>query len=287
MILAPLAPGLRISDHQKAVRADDLACTRHFGAFDMMRVVQPGGSFPDPAGPRFDLQLVMQGETYAHIEFGGHHFECLSSCGTLVLAPAGEDCGYELATDHGVIVVSMPLAAVALLADQLELSFDGTFGRLHDQAWKSADVRRIALSIWEAASDPESADPDELFMFLVQTLTKAAGNDREDSETARLDAPLLSRVVNRIQDDLANEHRLFALAKEFDMSPARLSAGFESAVGCSIREYLVDFRLSRALTLAKQRRAPLDDIAQTTGFASANHLTGALRQRFGYSCLAD
>lgn len=282
MILEPLPPGLRISDHQKAVRPDDLACTRHFGAFDIMRVVQPGGSFPDPVGPRFDLQLVMQGDTHAQIEFGGHHFDCQSSCGTLVLAPAGEDCGYELASDHDVIVVSLPLAAVALLAEQLELSFDGTFGRLHDQAWKSAEVRRIALSIWEAASDPESADPDELFMLLIEALERAAGHEMDHSAEAQLEAPVLSRVVHRIEGDLATDHRLFALAQEFDMSPARLSTGFETAMGCSIREFVRDRRLARALNLVKRRRKLFSEIAQSTGFATADHMAEALRKRFEF-----
>ncbi|PTQ12711.1 transcriptional regulator FtrA [Sphingomonas oleivorans] len=83
-------------------------------------------------------------------------------------------------------------------------------------------------------------------------------------ESARI-APLLDRM----RQDIKGDHRLEGLARAAGMSPRTFLRRFEAATGTTPAKWLLAERLARARELLEKSMAPIEAVAEASGFGTA------------------
>ena len=87
-------------------------------------------------------------------------------------------------------------------------------------------------------------------------------------------------LVNRIENNLADEINIVALAKSFDLSPWHFQRLFKSLVGDTLGGYTRGRRLTRAAQLLLNSDMGIIDIAFSTGFNSHEAFTRSFKAYF-------
>ncbi|NBX62189.1 MAG: AraC family transcriptional regulator [Betaproteobacteria bacterium] len=90
---------------------------------------------------------------------------------------------------------------------------------------------------------------------------------QSDDDDASLE--LINSVVNRITEQLADNHSATALAAELGMSESRFSRFFRKATGNTFTDFVNRVRISRACQLLMDTEQPINHICYEVGFNSA------------------
>ncbi len=91
----------------------------------------------------------------------------------------------------------------------------------------------------------------------------------------------LQRAVAFIQDNLASELSLDAIAREAGLSPYHFARLFAEAFGVAPHQYVIQARIERAKTLITQSRLPLGEAAHFVGFSDQSHFTRHFKRLVG------
>ena len=126
-----------------------------------------------------------------------------------------------------------------------------------------------------------------LMMELIQYLLCSSPLD----DGKRLIVPFASRAqsqfvakVNRIlQGNLDLRLNLEEVAKKLHVSPSTLAHRYKEETGISPYKARTSYRLQMAQELLRYQDKTLEEIAHEVGFASASHLSGAFKKKFGCS----
>ena len=93
----------------------------------------------------------------------------------------------------------------------------------------------------------------------------------------------IARVLAILDRYADQHHALSELAELAGLSRFYLSRTFRTVVGMSLRDYLRDLKLRRAIELLRISGRSLTDIAVEAGFYDLPHLDKVFRQRLGTS----
>ena len=93
----------------------------------------------------------------------------------------------------------------------------------------------------------------------------------------------LRRVLAYINDNLAEEIGLGALAKVANLSPFRFAHNFKEATGLAPHQYIIRERLERAKKMLRETNLTVTTIAYATGFGSPSRFTLLFRRDNGVS----
>lgn len=94
----------------------------------------------------------------------------------------------------------------------------------------------------------------------------------------------LARVLDYIEDNLAQSLTLYRLADVAAVSPRHFERAFRQALGVAPHAYVLGKRVATAQhILQRTPRLSVETIAQQVGFSSASHLASAFRRRTGLS----
>lgn len=96
-----------------------------------------------------------------------------------------------------------------------------------------------------------------------------------------LDPIALARVLELMQDRLAEELTLSELAAEAGLGVSAFSRAFAKSLGTTPGRWLSGLRLERARELVAESSLPLVEIAAAAGYSDQAHLTAAFTRRFG------
>ncbi len=91
----------------------------------------------------------------------------------------------------------------------------------------------------------------------------------------------LQRAVAFIQDNLASELSLDAIAREAGLSPYHFARLFAEAFGVAPHQYVIQARIERAKMLITQSRLPLGEAAHSVGFSDQSHFTRHFKRLVG------
>ena len=86
-----------------------------------------------------------------------------------------------------------------------------------------------------------------------------------------LPQPILSRVIDYIQANAAQDPSLASMASVADMSAYHFSRLFKQSTGLTPHQYLIDCRIEQAKQLLKQGDLTIAQIARSVGFSSQSH----------------
>ena len=96
----------------------------------------------------------------------------------------------------------------------------------------------------------------------------------------------LRRVIEMIEDDPARVIAIEDFAREVSLSPYHFAHQFERMTGRAPHRFLIERRLSRAVTMLGDGRSSIADIATKCGFTHSSHLGRHLTRVLGLSPLA-
>lgn len=128
--------------------------------------------------------------------------------------------------------------------------------------------------------------PDTLYVEHMLSLSalRLAQLDRKPSPApkhAALSQPILSRIIDYIDANIAADIRLEMLASLAGMPADTFSRRFKAATGKPPYVFVIEHRIRRAETMLTQSHAALSDIALALGFSSQSHFTSTFRRLRG------
>jgi AraC family transcriptional regulator len=113
------------------------------------------------------------------------------------------------------------------------------------------------------------------------TLEMLAHSVRKSNKIETLPPAWLSRVVDKLNDEFAENMTADELAAEAGVHPIHLAAVFRKFHQQTIGEYVQNLRIQRALELLANQEIPLCEIALMTGFSDQSHFTRIFKRIMG------
>lgn len=153
------------------------------------------------------------------------------------------------------LAITDPIIQQLAIALKLEIQTGCLSGRLYGESLGTALAARLAQNY--AVSKP--------------AIRKAHG----------LPPSQLTRVVDYLQANLAQDVSIADLATLTSMSTSHFSRSFKQSVGVAPYRYLLQQRVQRAQQLLDARSLSISAIALECGFANQTHLTKVFRQMTG------
>ncbi|WP_376099615.1 helix-turn-helix domain-containing protein [Roseomonas sp. CCTCC AB2023176] len=254
----------------------------------LVRFAQPGGEFPDPPTTDFTLAVSERGSGRMRFDIGTGRRERPFRRGDLVLKPPGVATFFANDAPHGKSFISLPAAFVAARAAAAGLptpSAGGVaFGRLHDDAFRSALLTRLLDLLWSDAGDEGPHGrlfADGVILALLATLARLAAPEAPRDAVASLPPARLRAVRDFVAAHLGESFGLDEMAAAAGLSPWHFARAFKVATGQTPRAYVAGLRVERARELLAEAALPLAQVAQDCGFADQAHFTTAFSRATG------
>jgi AraC family transcriptional regulator len=122
-------------------------------------------------------------------------------------------------------------------------------------------------------------------MIAVHLARRHSSRSRDVSSTTMKPFPgwRTQHLIEFIEEHIAGDLSLDAMAKEVKMCPLYLPRAFKAAVGKSPHQYVLDRRIERAKDLLRNTDAPIVEVALSAGFSSQSHLSNWFQRVVGIS----
>ena len=95
--------------------------------------------------------------------------------------------------------------------------------------------------------------------------------------------PLVLKVIDHLHEHYAEKISLQALADTFFISKATLIYNFKKYMNCSLIDFLLNVRLTKAKELLMNSNQSVEEIAESCGFSSANYFGLIFKKKEGLS----
>lgn len=93
----------------------------------------------------------------------------------------------------------------------------------------------------------------------------------------------LARAKQYLDENISGKFDVTELAKHVGLNRSRLSTGFKSRYGMSIRDYRLELRLGKAYVLLSQTTMNIEEISVRCGYQKVGNFSRAFKRRFGSS----
>lgn len=189
------------------------------------------------------------------------------------ILPAGASGVCEFETDHRFVAVEVDDALLRDVGFDPHREFQPQFGQ-HDPL-----MLQLALMIVEPPAGATTLYLDTMRQSLAAHLAQLVQPPPERAvgvEDARL-----RRVIAYIEDHLASDLSLDALAAEAAMSPFHFSRAFKKATGRSPLQFVIAERLSRAKVLLQTTGLTVSEVAHRVGYEDVSRFGQHFKRTFG------
>lgn len=124
---------------------------------------------------------------------------------------------------------------------------------------------------------------DDRFHLLALRIVELLTGQQPDwhRDAGGFSEPILARLVARLDDTLAAPPSLQDLALDTGLSPGHFARKFRLSCGTSLRHFILQRRVRRALDLIRTSTTPLCTLALDLGFDSQSHFTRVFRTLTG------
>ncbi|CAN7744392.1 AraC family transcriptional regulator [Pseudorhodoferax sp. LjRoot39] len=148
-----------------------------------------------------------------------------------------------------------------------------------DHAWTL--VRLLAAAVDDP--DPSAQLYGDGLVTAISAKLFSHPGERGRSAGAGLAPWQLRRVIARMDDQLPERVELAELAGLAGLSQSHFSKAFKASTGLAPYRWQLDARIRRAQSLLLDGEAPLEQVAEATGFADAVHFGRTFRKFVGAS----
>ncbi|NKB78090.1 MAG: helix-turn-helix domain-containing protein [Gammaproteobacteria bacterium] len=122
---------------------------------------------------------------------------------------------------------------------------------------------------------------EALFLQLLEAYVER--NEQDIGFFAALGDPRLKQALALIHHNPETNWTVTSLGKEIGMSKATLNRHFQHTIGLTPIAYIKNWKMMKALNLAKYSSFSLEQVAEFVGFSSARTLNKAFLRHYGYT----
>jgi len=231
------------------------------------------------------------------IQFLNHRFVVQEGSGGVFSLGHSDDPTPEIIADPGCQFVCLILTkigllqAIKLLSLDLPELFSAQSSPIRDigsvfSIPQSEAFHSLVTSIPSAGID-ESLMPNFLRFKFGEIICHLFSKDELAAPTSdplsQFDIKRLEQVKAYLDANANNKTDLKDLARSIGMNRSRLSAGFKTLYGVTIREYRLHARLQVALTLLADPALSIESVAYQCGYNNAGNFTRAFSKEFGFN----
>jgi AraC family transcriptional regulator len=244
----------------------------------------PGVSIPDHEHPTHFLNLLTHGNIKAQWTTEGKSRSADNSSGTIYVLPAGtRDRLTWSGPTTRIILVMEPRFLARSLEDtahlkDVELT---THWNLRDR-----HIQSLMLALHADLEDGSPAGPlygESLGLALGIYLVRrySVRNCAKPDYRGSMPTTRLNRVLEFINQNLAQDLRLWELAQIAGMSPNYFCEQFKVSTGLSPYQYILRCRIERAKQYLRDPKVTLACAGAAAGFADQSHFTKVFRRVVG------
>lgn len=151
----------------------------------------------------------------------------------------------------------------------------------HIPTWLAAYVELIGAEASDGASGSEVVMARLSDALVVRALRAHASEAEQPGWLMALRDPQLAKALGAMHEQLRKPWTLASLAKTAGLSRAAFATRFVEAVGETPMKYLLRCRMRHAITLLRDGRTGLAQIAQRVGYASEAAFSNAFKRHVG------
>ena len=142
---------------------------------------------------------------------------------------------------------------------------------------KYTEIFTRLLKHYNTPTQDEEFILQSLILELVYTINK--DTTKRSKTTASNTNSTVGKAVEYIKEHLTEELTLETVAKAVSVSPIYFHNTFKTAVGKTLREYVEDRRIKKAINLLITTNKSLTEIAMESGFSSQSYFSYAFKRR--------
>jgi AraC family transcriptional regulator len=245
----------------------------------------PGVAVPDHEHPTHFVNLLTRGEIKAQWTTEGRSHSATNSPGTIYLLPAGtrDRLTWSGPTTRIVLVMesgflSRSLEKTAHL-DEIDLT---THWNLRDR-----HIQSLMLAMHADLEDGSPAGPlygESLGLTLgLYLIRRYSSRTRSNSAqlTGGMPTARLNRVLDFINQNFAQDLRLWELAELAGMSPHYFCELFKASTGMTAYQYVLQCRIERAKRYLRDPELSVGDAGVAAGFSDQSQFTKVFRRKVG------
>ena len=194
------------------------------------------------------------------------------------VAPAGQACICELSSEVDFLALEFPAGAF-----EEHLGRHGDLGRLHAECQTDELVMQLVERLWrESAAGLTRLEADGLGLALVSLLVRASRSEpRQTRDRYALNDRRLSRLMEYIEDHLADDFSVLELSQVGGVSTTAITSGFREAIGCSPWQFVLMRRVERAKLELTLTQLTITQVALKYGFSSSQHFATVFKKFVG------
>lgn len=255
---------------------------RHWNGFEAI-LYEASGGFSEQEFVRHNVSMQVGRPLLVTSRCNGETLRRLQVPGDVKIVPPGIARIWE--TESATIKLSMYVSTALLFstADAMGVNPD----RVAIPPQLHVRDPRIEHIGWAVKAELEAVDPlgrlygDGLGLALAAHLLRAYVPTTMPRCDAQLSRRRLRRVVDYIQNNLAEDLSLAELARVIGMSPSHFKIVFKQSVGTPVHQYVIARRVEYAAALIGRRELPLSQVALQAGFANQSHMARCMRRSIG------
>lgn len=118
-----------------------------------------------------------------------------------------------------------------------------------------------------------------LVLELIYTISRDTARLVRDKDGINTPSPAIEKAVSYIKNNLTEDLSLEALASAVSLSPIHFHNSFKRAVGKTLREYVEEQRLKKAVELLISTNYSLTKIAFECGFSSQSYFSYVFKRK--------
>jgi len=253
------------------------------GPVRVMIASGPKGTVVDPATPDYALMLLLQTAPLFRVGFNRTPRWQAATPGALLFTPPDVDCEYIGESAGKCLCIVIPKERVEQFAQETGASIN----LREEEAFRDPRLMQQLAGLWETLVAQEPATrlyADEVMRAVMETLAQRTGTSPRRAariSRERLPTHTLRRISEYIEQSLARDLDVEAMAEVAHLSPAHFARAFAATVGMTPFRYVMSRRLARAYELLEHTHRSMLDIALEVGFRSPSHFTSRFRREFG------
>lgn len=215
-----------------------------------------------------------------------------SHCGTAIhgdidVIPAGTASRWELQERDTAFAVSVSPKVLQAVIEDLDLD-PARLEIVNRFQMRDPQLEHIA---WAAMAEMEHGFPcgrlylESLATALASQLVSyhSTSGPRRAQLNGGFSDRKLKAVLAFIEENLANQLSLSQIAGAAGMSVSHCTVRFRESIGSPIHQYVIRRRLERAVTLIREGKMSISQIALESGFSHQSHLAMHMRRQMGVS----
>jgi AraC family transcriptional regulator len=254
--------------------------------FELVRIRQEAGAFPDPPLPGLLLYCLHSGCSVVDFDLGAGRQIVKGQRGAFFVAPAETACYYETDGPVTLLVASLPLSKLSSLVSDNATALFSDLAPLHEGHFSDPFLFAYTDRLWAEAAQ---AGPLRNMMFdgalstIIATLLHLALSKRQPLESPVLSKGQLSKIMMHLENHLDETISVKRLAGLVELSEFHFSRAFKATLGDSPYRYLLRRRLEVAKHLLLSTKMSLAEVALEVGFSSQAHFTSTFKRLLGFT----